>query len=283
MAERDSEGAGPARSPVGSDAIAMQQRRSEPGTSRRAWRAFWRERKYYLDRMSLGDLTVAYFQHPSVAVYVALLGASATLALSLSHGPVGARALTLGLAALAALLMYPLAWYLLHRFVLHGRSLYRSPRTVDLWKRIHYDHHVDPNDLRVLFGALYTTLPTIAIATLPTGTLIGGVAGAAAAFAAGVASTLFYEFCHCVEHLRYTPRNRILRRMKRLHLLHHFHNERGNYGITNFFWDRVAGTYYDRAGQVPPSDTVFNLGYGEEERVRYPWLAQASEPPDGAR
>lgn len=232
--------------------------------------------------MRLGDLTGAYFQHPSVAVYFTLLGASAALALSLSDGPVVARALTLGLAVVAAVLMYPLAWYLLHRFVLHGRFLYRSPRTVALWKRIHYDHHADPDDLRVLFGALYTTLPTIAVATLPTGAVIGGTAGAAAAFAAGVACTLVYEFCHCVEHLRYTPRNRILRRMKRLHLLHHLHNERGNYGITNFLWDRVAGTYYNRAGDVPRSDTVFNLGYGGEERARYPWLAQVTEGQDRA-
>ncbi|OGL14975.1 MAG: hypothetical protein A3F92_01130 [Candidatus Rokubacteria bacterium RIFCSPLOWO2_12_FULL_71_22] len=67
--------------------------------------------------------------------------------------------------------------------------------------------------------------------------------------------------------------------MKRSHLLHHRHNELGTYGITNFVWDRVAGTSYDRADQAPRSATVFNLGDGEEERARYPWLAQVSETP----
>lgn len=106
---------------------------------------------------------------------------------------------------------------------------------------------------------------------------------AAAAFGAGVLSALFYEFCHCVEYLPYTPRNPVLRCMKRLHLLHHLHNERGNFGITNFVVDRLAGTYYSRASDVPRRPTAFDLGYTDAERVRYPWLAQRSEPGDAGR
>jgi hypothetical protein len=74
----------------------------------------------------------------------------------------------LAIAALATIFVYPLVWYVLHRFVLHGQFLYRSPLTAAMWKRIHFDHHQDPNDLSVLFGALYTTLPTIAIVTILT-------------------------------------------------------------------------------------------------------------------
>lgn len=241
-------------------------------------RGFWSQPRCSVDRMTLQELTAVYLRHPAVAVYLALAVASAALAVRWSSRSPGAGAL--GLAAVAALLMYPPAWYLLHRFVLHGRFLYRSPRTVTLWKRIHYDHHRDPDDLRVLFGAPATTLPTIALATVPAGLLIAGAAGAAAAFGAGVVCALFYEFCHCVQHLPYTPRHRVLRRLKRLHLLHHLHNERGNFGITNFLVDRLAGTYYARAGDVPRSPTTFDLGYTAAERVRYPWLAQASESGD---
>lgn len=233
--------------------------------------------------MTLRELTVVYLRHPAVGAYLALVAASAALVVLLLPRSPDAGGLSLAGAAAAALLMYPPAWYLLHRFVLHGRFLYRSPRTVALWKRIHYDHHRDPGDLRVLFGAPLTTLPTIALATVPTGALIAGAAGAAAAFGAGVLSALFYEFCHCVEHLPYTPRNPVLRRMKRLHLLHHLHNERGNFGITNFVVDRLAGTYYPRARDVPWSPTAFNLGCTAAERVRYPWLAERSEPGDPGR
>ena len=97
------------------------------------------------------------------------------------------------------------------------------------------------------------------------------------AFFSGVATTLFYEFCHCVQHLNHAPKSRYLQRIKRLHLAHHFHNETGNFGITNFLWDRVFGTYYDKAKQVPRSPTVFNLGYTSAEAERYPWVARLSQ------
>ena len=64
--------------------------------------------------------------------------------------------------------------------------------------------------------------------------------------------------------------------MKKLHLAHHFHSEKGNYGITNFLWDRVLGTYYARPKGFPRSETVFNLGYTEKQSERYPWVAKLS-------
>lgn len=237
----------------------------------------WTQRKHYLDRMTLGELTLAYFQYPAIQAYIGLLGLTAFLALRVGQQPLGQRAVSLSLGAVVAVLAYPLVWYLLHRFVLHGQFLYRSQWTAALWKRIHYDHHKDPDDLRVLFGALRTTLPTIAVVSLPLGSLVGGMPGAAAAVAAALGATLFYEFCHCAQHLRYTPRSAFLRRMKHLHLLHHYHNEHGNYGITNFLLDRVAGTYYSHANDIPGSETVFNLGYVEDECTRYPWVARLSK------
>jgi sterol desaturase/sphingolipid hydroxylase (fatty acid hydroxylase superfamily) len=128
----------------------------------------------------------------------------------------------------------------------------------------------------VLFGALHTTLPTIVIATAPIGWLVGGPAGSFAAVATGLFTTCFYEFCHCVQHLNTKPKSAFLQRIKRLHLAHHFHNEQGNYGITNFVWDRLLGTYYDSPRQVSKSATVFNLGYTEAEAARYPWVAALS-------
>jgi len=85
--------------------------------------------------------------------------------------------------------------------------------------------------------------------------------------------TCFYEFCHCIQHLAYMPKWEFLRRIKRLHLAHHFHNENGNYGITNYLWDRMLSTYYEKPGQVPRSPTVRNLGYEGEAAERYPWVA----------
>jgi hypothetical protein len=126
----------------------------------------------------------------------------------------------------------------------------------------------------VLFGALYTTIPTIALVTIPVGYLIGGPAAAAVAFAMGIFSTLFYEFCHCVQHLNTTPKSAFMRQIKKYHLAHHFHNEHGNFGITNYLWDRLFGTFYPEPKLRPKSATVFNIGYTDEMAQRYPWVAR---------
>ena len=65
--------------------------------------------------------------------------------------------------------------------------------------------------------------------------------------------------------------------MKKRYLAHHFHSERGNFGITNFMWDRLFGTYYPDPKTFPESATTFNLGYTGEEAERYPWVAVLSD------
>jgi sterol desaturase/sphingolipid hydroxylase (fatty acid hydroxylase superfamily) len=232
----------------------------------------WSDKRYLLDKMSLRELVVAFFTYYSIQAYLALFAVASVLAFVWSDGWL----LPLVSAGLMVVL-YPLIEYLLHRYVLHAQFLYRHAGTARLWKRIHYDHHQNPHELRVLFGALYTTLPPIALITLPIGTLVGGPGGAAAAFAAGCLIISAYEFCHCVQHLPWTPKNRWLRDIKRRHLAHHFHSERGNYGITSNLWDRVFGTFYEHAKDVKRSETTYNLGYTSDAAKTYPWVAELSE------
>jgi sterol desaturase/sphingolipid hydroxylase (fatty acid hydroxylase superfamily) len=234
--------------------------------------AFWTGRKYHLDKMSLRDLIHAYFAYPAIQVYLGLGTVSAIAAVWWQRSIV-----TLVIAAVAAVLIYPLVWYLLHRFVLHGSFLYKMKWSAAMWKRIHFDHHRDPHDLRVLFGSLVNTLPTIIIVTVPLGWMIGGPAAAAAALSGGLFTTCFYEFCHCIQHLAYQPKWGFLKRIKRLHLAHHFHNEAGNFGITNFLWDRILGTFYSHPREIARSSTVFNLGYDDEMGKRWPYVARLTE------
>ena len=231
---------------------------------------FWR-RDYRLDKMTLGELWGAYFLYPAIQAYILLAAASAYAAWQWSDSlaPVA-------LAVVLVAVVYPLVWYLLHRFVLHGRFLYRSPLTAKVWKRIHFDHHRDPHDLKVLFGALYTTLPTIFLVVTPIGYLLHGLGGAAAALSAGLVVTCVYEFCHCVQHLNYTPKTAFLKRIKKLHLQHHFHDEHVNFGITSFAPDKMFGTFATDAKARPRSSTVFNLGYTGTEVRRFPWVARAT-------
>ena len=226
-------------------------------------------RSYDLGKMSFRDLAIAYSTYYAIDAYLVIAAISAAVAVHVSTGWVPAA-----VGGIAAVFVYPFAWYLIHRFILHSRSLYKLPWTAGTWKRIHFDHHQDPHRLEVLFGALWTTLPTIAAVTLPVGWLLGGAAGAASALSVGLITTCIYEFGHCVQHLNYKPKSEFLKRVKRWHLAHHFHNERGNYGIMSFLPDRLFGTWYDAARDVPRSATVFNLGYDRAEAVRYPHVAR---------
>jgi sterol desaturase/sphingolipid hydroxylase (fatty acid hydroxylase superfamily) len=231
---------------------------------------FWK-RSHYLDRMTLSQLVTAYFQHHTIVTYLVLAALCGVGFMMLPATPLQ----TLG-AIGAAIVIYPLAWHLLHQYVLHGRWMYKRRWLSQTWKRIHYDHHQDPNHLEVLFGALHTTLPTIALATAPVGWLIGGPGGAFAGFAAGILITCYYEFMHCIEHLSFKPKWRWVQHMKQRHMEHHYFDEDGNYGITNFFWDRLLGSYYEKKDRPRRSPTVFNLGYDEEVAKVYPWVRELS-------
>ena len=235
---------------------------------------FWK-RSHYLDRMTLGQLVAAYFQHYTIVAYLSL--SVVCLAVFAVEPTVWWRA---GLIVVVASAVYPLVWHLLHQYVLHGRWLWRFKPLATTWKRIHYDHHQDPNHLEVLFGALHTTLPTIFIATASVGALIGGeghrIGGAAIGFAAGILTTCYYEFMHCIQHLAFKPRWKWVQHMKQRHNEHHYFDEDGNYGITNYAWDRLLGTYYEKKDRPKRSPTVFNLGYTEDVAVRYPWVKELS-------
>jgi len=232
--------------------------------------------------MTLKELWVAYITYPAIIAYLAL--AAAAIAWFAARPAPLAPTL---IAVAVATLIYPFVWYLLHRFVLHSKWMWKSKLLSPTWKRIHYDHHQDPNHLEVLFGALHTTLPTIAAATLPIGYAIGlpwvseaapnaAWGAAAAAFATGLVTTCFYEFVHCIQHLAYKPRMKWIAEMKKRHMAHHFHDENGNYGITSFLWDRAFGTFYDRPERPKKSPTVFNLGYTEEVAKVYPHVSRLS-------
>ena len=240
--------------------------------------SFW-NRSHHLDRMTLKELWVAYISYPAIIAYV-LLSVAAIGFYAYNPAPL----LPTLAAVVVAALVYPLVWYVLHRWVLHSRWMFKVAPLAATWKRIHYDHHQDPNHLEVLFGALHTTLPTIALATAPVGYGIGlwlggpaAAPGAAAiAFATGLLTTCFYEFVHCIQHLAYTPKNKWIAEMKKRHMAHHFHDETGNFGITTFFWDKLFRTYYDRAERKAKSPTVFNLGYTPEVAERWPRVAELS-------
>ncbi|MFT8244689.1 sterol desaturase family protein [Roseomonas sp. BN140053] len=240
----------------------------------------WRHhgRSFDLGRMTLRELLVAWGTHPAIHAYAVLAVLSGAWAVQRTLAD-GTPLWRLLLAVVLAEAAYPVVWYGLHRFVLHGRWLYRSRWTAALWKRVHFDHHQDPHRLDVLFGSPLNVIPTIVLLLCPVGWLVGGWAGAGAALCAGFLTTCAYELVHSMQHLNYKPRAAWLRRAKELHLAHHFHHEGGNYGITEFAVDRALGTFYAGVRDRPRSPHVFNLGYDRAEAERFPWVAELSGGP----
>lgn len=240
----------------------------------------WKNEDYLLNRMTFDDLVKAYVTYPAVQVYVVLIVAALVFGAVTTDAPVRfVMAIALGAA------LFPPAWYLIHRFVLHGSWMYKSPYLAKLWKRVHYDHHRYPNDLSVLFGGLHTTLPTILLVAAPVGFLINGAAGAGGAVAGTLIVTAITEFLHSGQHLAFEPKSSFWKVMKERHLAHHFHNENGNFGITEFYTDRLFGTFYRHKEDMPRSATARNLGYTDEMAETYPWVRELTlaEPDIGKR
>lgn len=237
----------------------------------------WKSQQHLLNRMGIKELNGAYFSYPGVQIYLALMlmafGAAAYFG--------GAPLLLIGAFA-TAIIGHPVIWYITHRWILHSKLLMKFKFTAKLWKRTHYDHHQRPNELSVLFGGLHTTLPPIALIYGPIGFLIAGPGGAALAIASGIFMTMFYEYVHCIQHLGFMPKSKFLAYVKRAHLLHHYHDENGNFSITAFWFDALMGSYYKDASARRRSSTARNIGYTDEMAEKYPWVRQATIAAQGA-
>ncbi|MEO0882450.1 MAG: sterol desaturase family protein [Pseudomonadota bacterium] len=237
----------------------------------------WKSQQYLLNRMGIKELNTAYFTYPGVQIYLMLMAVAFGAAVYFGGSP-----LPLALAFGSAVIGHPIIWYITHRYILHSHILMKFKFTAKLWKRTHYDHHQRPNELGVLFGGLHTTLPPIALIYGPIGYWIAGPGGAALAIASGIFMTMFYEYVHCIQHLGFMPKpdtriGRFLGHVKRAHLLHHFHDENGNYSITAFWLDDLLGTYYPDAAARVKSPTARNIGYTTEVAQQYPWVRLATE------
>ena len=225
--------------------------------------------------MTLPAYVHAYLDEPRVRLYI---GAALGLSLITVFAFWGNLAVFAGIGI--TLLAEPFVEYVIHRFVFHSR-LYRVPALADFWKHIHYDHHIDPNDPNEIFGPAEMLLPLAFTVTLPLGWLAGGLAGAAGALCTGLWVIVVYEYFHGAAHLLAMPQTRYGRWMKRIHVLHHFHNEKGNYGVTSPVCDLLFGTYYGNPSARERSPTVRNIGCTDAEAERYPWVRRPGEPKSG--
>jgi 4-hydroxysphinganine ceramide fatty acyl 2-hydroxylase len=163
-------------------------------------------------------------------------------------------------AALAGAIVFFGSEYTTHRFLFHAPPA-RTAWLLKLQHRLHYDHHIDPPKLELLFLPLWFVLPVTALyfgvylaithsAVLSTSLVFGSIC-----------ALTFYEWVHYVAHVPFVPVTPWGRYMKKYHLWHHFKNEHFWFGVTNPSMDYALGTYRDVEG-VERSTTVREIWRG---------------------
>ncbi|ANE45709.1 fatty acid hydroxylase [Paenibacillus swuensis] len=181
------------------------------------------------------------------------------LGYSLFHADSGSMWLALGIGMVA----YIASEYTTHRFLFHMKPP-KNPVLLRMIKRLHYDHHVEPNDLHLLFLPVWYSLPQMLVAAgvayLITSSLLLTVA-----FTTGIlGALLYYEWTHYAAHRPVQPLTPWGRWMKKVHQWHHFKNENYWYGVTNPAFDLLMGTFKEER-DVAKSPTARNL-----EQREYP-------------
>jgi hypothetical protein len=189
--------------------------------------------------MKFPGLAASFFRHGSNALLVA---GSAALAAAALAGRVAMPPWAIALGAL----LFSASEYSTHRFLLHARPV-RSAFVRRLQHRLHYDHHVEPARLDLLFLPPWFVLPALAIFTAiyaavwrDSGIVAGVVLG-------NLLGLLYYEWVHYVAHVAFVPFTPFGRWIKKYHLWHHFKNERLWFGVTNPVLDHLWRTYADVA------------------------------------
>lgn len=171
------------------------------------------------------------------------------------------------------MLAFPPVEYGLHRYVLHNmRSFLRSRLSARFWVRVHYAHHRDPARAELVLANPLTLTPVFLAFAIPFVALFGPGAAFLALAGILIPFAFIYEIVHYAAHMPARFRTRYFQRRRRIHMLHHHHSDRMNFGISTSLIDRIAGTFAARAADTARSETVYSLGYDAEVAAAWPWV-----------
>jgi dihydroceramide fatty acyl 2-hydroxylase len=172
--------------------------------------------------------------HPMVPVLLFL----PAIAILLAHGLDGLGARPALTWAAGGYVFWTLTEYWMHRVVFH----FEPERGIGarLHWIIHGVHHDHPNDpMRLVMPPSVSVPLAVAFYGLFWVALGGAVAPV---FAAGfLAGYLLYDMTHYHLH-HHTPRTRAGKRLRELHMRHHFQDDTRGFGISAPWWDHVFGT-----------------------------------------
>ncbi len=180
-------------------------------------------------------MVLEYLKHGSNAALIVSAG--------LIAGAAAAGWFPLSIAwVLAGALFFYLTEYGTHKFLFHT-SPSRFPFILRLQHRLHYDHHVEPQRLDLLFLPLWYVAPNFILVGLLAWALFGDLGTVISLLLGAILALLHYEWVHYIAHIPYRPRTAFGRWMKKYHLWHHFKNEHFWFGVSNPAMDFVYRTY----------------------------------------
>jgi sterol desaturase/sphingolipid hydroxylase (fatty acid hydroxylase superfamily) len=178
--------------------------------------------------------------HPSVPVLV-FLPTIAVLSITGIERLGAAAAIAL---CLAGFLFWTLAEYWLHRVVFHFEP--ENGFGARMHWFIHGVHHDHPNDPMRLVMPPGASVP-LALLFLAIFWAVMGY-DAALAFGGGfLAGYLVYDMTHYHVH-HHKPRTAFGRRLREVHMRHHFQDDDRGFGVSSPLWDYVFGTAPRRTG-----------------------------------
>jgi dihydroceramide fatty acyl 2-hydroxylase len=171
--------------------------------------------------------------HPIVPVVI--FAPAITVLAYLGFDGKGAGALLWMLGGYA---FWTLTEYWLHRVVFHFER--DNPFVQRFHFMIHGVHHDHPNDRLRLVMPPSASIPLAALFLLLFAAVLGP--GAWEAFAAGfLAGYLAYDMLHYHVH-HHVPKSRAGKKLRELHMRHHFQDHERGFGVSAPWWDHVFGT-----------------------------------------
>lgn len=175
-------------------------------------------------------------------------------------GPPGPRDLV---AAAAAIAVWPVQEWFLHKYLLHLKPTTIAGVRIDpSFARAHRKHHVDPRQIDTTLLPLATIRGAGPLAAAGWLLAFGPSRAALTGMATYSTMALFYEWTHFIVHTNVKPLTAYGRRVRRNHRLHHYRHEGYWFGFTLPLVDRVFGTAPD-PDRVEKSVTAMDL-YGLE-------------------
>lgn len=166
-------------------------------------------------------------------------------------------------------IFYTVNEYVTHRFIFHLKPP-KNPSLLKLLKRLHYDHHVYPDDLRLLFLPVWYSLPLFIICLSVLYFFTENITIVLSFGIGMIVMLLVYEWKHYIAHRPIRPLTRFGRWLKKQHILHHYKNENYWFGVSNPFYDFLFGTYKE-GKDVKLSETARNLEKEKKNDITSPF------------